>query len=81
MFTPHGHIDGPVGDLAVANLHDDRVDQNHRVDPIEGPVLPGDRVLDHRVSDATDRVAGDIGPVDLGQVCLDVSLYARGMTT
>jgi hypothetical protein len=28
----HGHVDGPVGDLAVADLHHDGVDQQHRVE-------------------------------------------------
>ena len=36
----HGHVDRPVGDLAVADLDDDGVDQDHRVDGVERPVLP-----------------------------------------
>jgi hypothetical protein len=45
----HGHVDRPVGDLAVADLHDDGVDQDDRVHGVEGPVLPGDHVLDDGV--------------------------------
>src|SRR6478736_1834551 len=28
---PDGHIDGPVGDLAVADLDEDRIDEHHRI--------------------------------------------------
>src|SRR2546422_1686134 len=34
----HGDIDGPVGDLAVADLDHDRVDQHHRIDAVQRPV-------------------------------------------
>jgi hypothetical protein len=27
------HVDRPVGDLPVADLHHDRVDEDHRIDP------------------------------------------------
>jgi hypothetical protein len=33
----HRHIDRPVGDLAVAQLHVDGVDENHRMDGFERP--------------------------------------------
>ena len=69
----HGHVDRPVGDLAVADLDDDGVDQDHRVDGVERPVLPADHVLDDGVGDPADRVPGDVGVVDLGQVGLDVT--------
>ena len=50
-LTPMHHVDGPVGDLAVADLDHDGVDQQHRIDPVQRPVLPGDQVLDDRVGD------------------------------
>ena len=69
----HGHVDGPVGDLAVADLHHDGVDQQHRVDAVQGPVLPRQQVLDDGVGDPADGVPGDLGAVDLGQMRLDVA--------
>src|SRR5262249_54964697 len=47
----HGHVDGPVGDVTVADLDHDGVDQDHRENAIEGPVLPGEHVLDDGVGD------------------------------
>ena len=54
----HRHVDGPVGDLAVADLHHDGVDQDHRIDPVQRPVLPGDQVLDDRVGDPARSCPG-----------------------
>jgi len=38
---PDDGVEGPVGDLAVADLDLDRVDDNHWVDRVERPALPG----------------------------------------
>jgi len=69
----HRDVDGPVGDGAVSDLHDNRVDQDHRRHAIERPVLPAEQVLDDGVGDPADRVAGHLGAVDLRQICLDVT--------
>jgi hypothetical protein len=39
-------VDGPVGDLPVADFHHDRVDEHRSVDLIERPGLPGLHLLD-----------------------------------
>jgi hypothetical protein len=67
------HVDGPVRDLRASDLDDDRVDQHHGVDRVEGPVLPGDLVVDDRVGDLRDRLPGDVGVVDLREVPLNVT--------
>lgn len=33
-------VDRPVRDLPVADLDADSIDEHHRVDPVQGPVLP-----------------------------------------
>ena len=69
----HGHIDGPVGDVPVTDLDHDRIDQDHRIHRIERPRLERLQVLNDRVSDPADRVPRHLGPVDLGEVGLDVA--------
>jgi hypothetical protein len=38
---PDHRVDRPIGDLAVADLDLDRVDEDHRVDAVQRPALPG----------------------------------------
>src|SRR5262245_15425756 len=52
-------IDGPVGDLPVADLHVHRVDEDHRVDNVQRPVLPLGHALNHLGGDGGDGLAGD----------------------
>lgn len=66
-------IDGPIRHLRVADLDDQRVDQQHRIDGVEWAVLPGGHVLDDRVGDLGDRLPGELGAVELGQVALDLA--------
>jgi hypothetical protein len=68
-----GRVDRPVRDGAVADLHVDRVDENHRVDAVQGSALPFGHADHHLVRDGGDRLAGDLGAVDLGQVSLDLT--------
>ena len=58
---------------ALADLQDERVEEDHRVDVVERPLLPLAHVLHNRVGDAADQVAADLDAVDLGQVRLDVA--------
>jgi hypothetical protein len=58
---------------ALANLEDERVEEDHRVDVIERTLLPLAHVLHHRVGDPADQVTADLDAVDLGQVRLDVT--------
>jgi hypothetical protein len=70
----HGHaqgdVDGPVGDVAVADLDVDGVDEQHRVDRVQRPGLPGGQALQHPVGDGGDGLPRHVGAVDLGQVRL-----------
>ena len=65
---PNRDIDGSVGDLPVADLHHDRVDEDHRIDPVQRPVAPLGHLLEDLVGDPGDGVAADLGAVDLGEV-------------
>ena len=61
-------VDGPVGDLPVADLDVDGVDEDHRVDRVEGPVLPLSHAIDDLVGDRGDRLPRHLRAVDLAQV-------------
>jgi hypothetical protein len=58
--------------LAVADLHVDRVDEHHRVNPIQGPGEPVVHLLDHGVGDLADRLLRHRGPIHLGEVRRDL---------
>jgi hypothetical protein len=59
---------------ALADLHVDRVDEDHRVDRIEGPALPFRQALHHPVSNGRERLLGNLRPIDPGQVCADLAV-------
>ena len=56
---PDDHIDRLVPDLPVADLDHDRVDEDHRIDRVQGPVAPVGHLLDHLVGDLGDRLLAD----------------------
>src|SRR5215475_8553959 len=60
-----GQVDGPVGDLALADLHVNGVDEDHRVHRIEGTVLPVRHAFHDPVGDRADRLLGDFGAIYL----------------
>ena len=64
---------GRLATCAVADLHVDGVDEDHRIDGVEGPVLPFGHALEDLVGDRGDRLPGHVGAVDLGQVRLDLA--------
>ena len=66
-------VDRPVRDLRAPDLDHQAVDQQHRVERIERPALPGDHLLDDLVGDLRDRLPRHLRPVDLEQVLLDVA--------
>jgi hypothetical protein len=68
-----GHVDRPVRHGAVADLHVDRVDEDHRIDSVEGPILPLGHAVHDLVGDRGDGLAGDFGAIDLGQIGLDLT--------
>ena len=56
QVDPDGDAHAPVGDLGAADFDGDRVDQQHRIDRIQGPVLPRRHVRDDLVGDLRDRL-------------------------
>ena len=64
-------VDRPVRDLPVTDLDVDRVDEHHRVDPVQGPVLPLGHLADDLLRDPRDGVLGDPGAEHLGEVGRD----------
>jgi len=68
------HVAGLVADgAAVADLHDQRVEEQDRVDVLERSCLPLPDVVEHGVGDPRDQVVADLDAVQLGQVRLDVA--------
>ena len=65
-------VDGPVGDLPVADLDHDRVDEDRGVDLIEWPHRPVLHLLEHLVGDPADRLLAHRGAVDLSEVRSDL---------
>jgi hypothetical protein len=61
-------VERPVGDLPVADLDHDRVDEDRGVDLVQragGPIV---HLLDHLVRDPRDGLLADRGAVDLGEM-------------
>ena len=76
---PDRGVDRPVGDLAIADLDHDRVDEDRRIDLVQGSGGPGLHLLEDLVGDPADRLLRDRGSVDLLEVCSDLSGWsARG---
>ena len=74
----HVDADGDVRGLvahvrAVADLHDQRVEVDHRVERFERPALPGQHLLEDLVGDLADRLVGQLGAQRGAQVVLDVA--------
>jgi hypothetical protein len=65
--------DRSIGDLTLTDLHHQRVDQHHRVNPVQRPRLPGREFVDDLVGDPGDQVTRHLGVVDVGQVGLDLA--------
>ncbi len=59
--------------VPVADLDDQRVEVDDRVDALKRPVLPRLGVGQHRVGDLGDEIRRDLGAVDLGEVPLDLA--------
>jgi hypothetical protein len=66
-------VDGLVADQTlVPDLDPERVEEDQRVDRLQRPGLPGRDLLEHRVRHGADQVRGDLDPVQLAQVALDL---------
>ncbi|SIH57308.1 Uncharacterised protein [Mycobacteroides abscessus subsp. abscessus] len=65
---PDRGVERPVGDLAVADLHHDRVDEDRGVGLIQRPHRPIVHLLEYLVGDSADGLLGHRRTVDLGEV-------------
>ena len=66
---PDGQVRGLVLHRAgVADLADDRVEEDHRLDRVQRPGLPLPDLLEDRVGDLADQVRRDLDVVDLQQM-------------
>jgi hypothetical protein len=73
-IDPQREVDGLVPhDPFVADLHPQRVEDHHGVDPIERPLLPRGHLVEHGVGDRADHRRGDLDLVELFQVALDLA--------
>jgi hypothetical protein len=70
--NPGGHVDGPVGHVALSDLDVDGVHQHDRIDRIDRPVLPFGHGLGHPVGDPGDGLLGQLCTVDLTRVGVDL---------
>ena len=66
-------VDRPVGDLPVADLDHERVDQHHRIDRIERTGLPFLHVAEHLVRHGRHQITRDVGSVEIGEVLGDIA--------
>jgi hypothetical protein len=77
IFLPlAGDAQGEIHRLAahqalVANLDPQGVEDHHRVERLQGPLLPGGDLLPHRLGDGTDHVGGHLDLVELLQMGAD----------
>src|SRR5260370_35953077 len=63
-----GEVDGPAGDLALADLHVNGAGEDHRVNGVQWPALPFRQAFHDPVGDRGNGLLGDLGAVHLGQV-------------
>ena len=66
-----GGVDRPVGDLAIADLDVDGVDEHRHVDRIQRAVGPVVHLRDNFVGDPRDRFPRHRSAVDLREMCRD----------
>lgn len=66
-------VDGPVRNRTITDFHVDCVDEDHRIDRVEGPVLPLGHAFQNLVGDRRDGLATHLSAIDLGQMGLDLA--------
>ncbi|GAB6902736.1 hypothetical protein JCM9957A_58280 [Kineosporia succinea] len=71
------NVNRPVDDLSVPDLDHQGIDKDHRIDAVQGLVLPFDHLSDHRVSDPRHLVLAGTGAVDLGEVRRDLHRWSN----
>lgn len=76
-FSVHGDahhdIERGVSHLPVTDLHDDRVDEDHRVKRIQRPARPFGEFPADLLGDLADRVLEDLRPIDLVEMRDDLT--------
>src|SRR5690606_6044111 len=79
MLDPvHVDADGDVRGLvahmpAIADLHDQRVEVDHRVERLERPLLPGQDLVADLLDDVRDRLVRQVRADRRSQVVLDIA--------
>ena len=75
-FSVHGHahddVERRVAHLPVADLHHDRIDEEHRIERVQRAGGPLGQLTGDLLGDLRDGVFGDLGPIDLLKVCRDL---------
>ena len=74
----HVDADGEIGGLvahvpAVTDLDDDRVEEDHRIERLQRPLLPDQDLLADLVDDLQDRLVADLGADRGGEMVLDIT--------
>ena len=73
-----GQVDGLVPDHAlVADLDSQCIEEDHRIDRIERPVLPLAHLVQHGIGDPADQVGRDVDGIELAQVTLGSLQWQR----
>jgi hypothetical protein len=67
-----GQVDGPVGDLALADLHVNGIDKQDGINRVERPALPFRHAFHHPVGDRGNSLLRHLRAIDLGQVRADL---------
>lgn len=78
----HVDADGEMGGLvahvpAVTDLDDDRVEEDHRIERLQRPLLPDQDLLADLVDDLRDRLVADLGADRGGEMVLDITRRHR----
>lgn len=72
-IDPDGGVEGSIGDLAVADLDVDRINEDGCLDRQQGSAGPLIHLLYHPIGDDADAVLGQRCPIHLGEMCGDLS--------
>jgi hypothetical protein len=67
-------VDGPAGDLALADLHVNGIDEQDRVNGVQRAALPSGQAFHDPVGDRRYRLLRHLGSVHLGQVRGDLTM-------
>jgi site-specific DNA recombinase len=70
---PEREVDGLVAHRAfVAHLDPDGVEENQRIECLQGPVLPFGNLVKNGIGHGADEVGRDLDPIEIAQVTLDL---------